>query len=381
VDDNAWNNVRSLEELRGHPNPPLFRTLDDLIEPETLASLLHIPMKQWIMRREPITIGYSGATLERVTLSEAYKQTDTLTFVLKQIDLSTNWLMRATSDTTCRELQFTQSAFWKLLPAEIWSPILACAYGDDGVGILLMLDVQQWIFSSSICYNSPNLSLVSFIIDRLAAMHAACWGNSALHSASWLTTPADVMLMLTPGHLSKLGNIVPGYFKEAIEMWSYLWSLIDPADVVTIKRTLDDPSNLVRAINTGPVTLIHGDAWPANFGKRDEKLILLDWAFVSVGPPTFDSLWLANTWRTVDPNQILIDHRNALIRHGVTSVSDNTIWDLLVDLGWIRAVFMGVESLVRDVIDLESTISHTEAINRLRFWCHRTALILDRRRW
>ncbi len=303
------------------------------------------------MRREPMASGYSGATIERVALLDDQGSNSVPTFILKHLDPSTNLLMRATGDTLCRELQFTQSSLWARLPASIWSPVLGCAYQNDGPGTLLMSDVQPWVYPISLCYTVPDPSLVTRILDRLAAVHAVYWDHPALTSTLWLTTPADSVLMLTPERLSSLGSTLPLYFQEA----------------------------MLAAIERAPATLAHGDAWPANFGEYNNRLILLDWAFVTAGPATFDSLWLANTWRTLDPDHVLTEHRNALLRHGVMSVGDDATWDLLVDLGWIRAVFMGVESLVRDVLDPESTRS--EAIDHLRFWCRRAAAILARREW
>ncbi len=376
------NNADSSGERIELPvRPPLFKTLADLIAPETIAALLHIPVKPWATHREPIASGYSGATIERVALLDDQGSNCAPTFILKHLDPSTNWLMRATGDALCRELQFTQSSFWTQLPANIWSPILGCSYEEDGTGTLLMSDVQPWIFSASICYTKPDPSLIKRILDRLAAMHAAYWNDSALRSTSWLTTPADAMLMLTSDRLSSLGSTVPLYFQETIEMWERLWSLIDPADAVALKRTLNHPADLLAAIDYAPATLAHGDAWPANFGECNDRLILLDWAFAAAGPATFDSLWLANTWRALDPNLILTQHRVALLSCGVTAVRDDATWNLLADLGWIRAVFMGVESLVRDVLDIGSAVPSTEALDRLRFWCSRAASILCQRGW
>jgi len=331
------------------------------------------------MRREPMASGYSGATIERVALFDDQGSNSVSTFVLKHLDPSTNLLMRATGDTLCRELQFTQSSLWTWLPTGIWSPVLGCAFQNDGTGTLLMSDVQPWLYPVSLCYTLPDPSLINRILDRLAAMHAVYWDHPELTGTSWLTTPVDSILMLTPGRLSSPGNTLPLYFQEAIEMWDCLWSLLDPADSTALQRTLNHPADLLAAIERAPATLAHGDAWPANFGEYSNRLILLDWAFVTAGPATFDSLWLANTWRVLDPDDVLTKHRHALLRHGVMSVGDDAIWDLLVDLGWIRAVFMGVESLVRDVFDSEGTRS--EAIDHLRFWCRRAAAILARRGW
>src|SRR5581483_9160584 len=224
------NNIdRSVGPIELPVRPPLFKTLSDLIAPETIASLLHISVKPWTMRREPMASGYSGATIERVALLDDQGSNSVPTFILKHLDPSTNLLMRATGDTLCRELQFTQSSLWARLPASIWSPVLGCAYQNDGPGTLLMSDVQPWVYPISLCYTVPDPSLVTRILDRLAAMHAVYWDHPALTSTLWLTTPVDSVLMLTPECLSSLGSTLPLYFQEAIEMWRRLWSLIDPA--------------------------------------------------------------------------------------------------------------------------------------------------------
>src|SRR4051794_5888104 len=85
----------------------------------------------------------SGAQLERVVI-------DGERFVLKTLDLRTDWTMRAAGDFGGNVLQMWRRGLFERLPACINQPIVAVAHDErEGSGgmatTLLMRDVGEWM--------------------------------------------------------------------------------------------------------------------------------------------------------------------------------------------------------------------------------------------
>lgn len=386
------------------PHPPLFASVEALLAPATLCVLLELPDGPWQVRRTASSGGLSGATLERISLTDGDRYAGAM---LKQIDPQQSWLMRAAGDTQGREIQFTQSSLWARMPASVWVPVLAAVQQPAGVGSLLMPDLTPVVYPATLCYEPADEGMVYRIIDHLAEMHAAYWEAPELRTTSWLATPADAFLALT---IDRLGGATHNtdhdddtYGDQAFRMWPYLWRFLTKADDAEVLwRTLMEPDALLAAAQAAPATLAHGDTWIANMGGlaatalfeatqalaqkqheplTPERLILLDWALATAGPATFDSLWLAQTWRALDPLHMLALHRAALLRHGVSAVSDDATWELLCDLGWVRTFLMGAEWMVRDVRGAPTDTEDQAARERLNSWCRTTAAILRARGW
>ncbi len=384
------------------PHPPVFASLSELTAPQTLRALLGLPEGAWTVFINQMEGGLSGATLERISLSNGDLFANA---VLKHINAGTNWLMHASGDARGREIAFTQSDLWERMPQAIRVPVLGVAQWSAGEGALLMPDLTPVVYPSSLCYEPADEHLVARIIDHLAAMHAAFWEYPGLRDHPWLATPADAFLTLTVERLGQSTGMQPGidtYGDQAMRMWPYLWRFLDDEDGTTIWHTLMNPSALLAAAGAAPATLAHGDTWIANMGGLSptplhdatadlaraqgeaapvEQLVLLDWALVTAGPATFDSLWLAHTWHTLDPLHTLELHRAALLRHGVTAVQDDATWALLCDLGWVRTFLMGAEWMVRDVRGSQTDEEDRDARARLASWARRAVEIIRARGW
>ncbi len=385
--------------------PPIFASPDELLATETLCALLDLPVEiPWQILRTPIAGGLSGAHLERVTLTDGDRL---VSAILKRIDPRTSWLMRASGDTLGREVHFTQSPLWEALPENILVPVLGIVQGEAGAGALLMLDLTPIIYPASMSYEPADEGLVMRIVDHLARLHAAYWEHPALGASPWLATPEDAFFTLTIERLVKAAALETTdedtYGDQALRMWPFLWRFITPDDEAALRALLSKPERLLDATRRVPVTLAHGDTWLANMGgisssahlqagqmlppdlpgmlARPERLVLLDWALVTAGAATFDTLWLAQTWHTIDPLWTLDLHRHALLRHGVTAVADDATWNLLADLGWVRAFLMGAEWMVRDVRGAPTDAEDILARERLNSWCKRAMEICRRRGW
>lgn len=375
------------------PHPPLHPTLERLLAPDIFAQVTGTAWDGAHLRREAIDGGLSGAHIERLMVDPAADERGIVAagsarstaYILKHLDPATNWLMRASGDQACREIQFTQSLLWTRLPREIWAPILGCAYTAARSGVLLMPDLTAQLYPAIGSYGPVDTAALGRMVDGLAALHATFWESAELGGADWLASPSDALFAITPARLAATLAETPyadeSYGAQALARWRQLPHLIDHEDADALQRVMERPERILAALRAAPKTLAHGDAWLANLGEHQGRLILLDWALCTAGPAPFDTLWLAHTWRAADPDDTLAYHRRALTNRGVLAVRDDATWDLLGDLAWVRTTLMGLEALVDDVLRPESPVPHPEALDRLRYWCRRTTHILERRGW
>src|SRR5579884_1121718 len=332
-------------------SPPLhFSSLDAMLEPEALAQIAGLAGNSPTLSRGAVAGGLSGASMERIAVRV---QDSEQRFVIKQVDPARDWLMIASGDTLCREVQFARSPLSAQLSPDIVMPVLATAYTDHA-GTLLMADVSPALFDARMCYEPADEAMAARIVDHLAAMHARFWEHPMLAQSEWLATPFNAMFALTPVRLQLLFTQEQSgentYGRDALKRWFHLWHYLDPADAAALQHVLAHPDPILRALQSAPPTLAHGDAWLANMGEDEQRLILLDWALATAGPATYDSLWFAHTWHSLDPDWVLATHRAALLRYGIAAVADDATWALLADLGWVRTTLMGIEWLVREIL-------------------------------
>jgi len=118
------------------------------------------------------------------------------------------------------------------------------------------------------------------------------------------------------------------------------------ADVVDALRR--DPSPLVAAASTTPMTFVHGDWKFGNVGTaRDGRTLLIDWTYPGEAPPCFELAWYLalNNARVPGSKESAVDaFEVALRRHGV----DTAPWYArqaalcllggLVIFGWEKAL-------------------------------------------
>jgi hypothetical protein len=78
------------------------------------------------------------------------------------------------------------------------------------------------------------------------------------------------------------------------------WQLPPPLD-----ELLNDPAPLLEALEVLPLTILHGDPWPANVAKRGSEFVWMNWWQASLGPGVADfAAWIDQTpfhvGRTID---------------------------------------------------------------------------------
>lgn len=218
--------------------------------------------------------GYSGALLTRLTRADGER------FVLKRIDITRDWIMRATDDTECREAMFAAAS--PRLPDGIATPTLGIARDGDGYA-LLMRDITPHLLPQGMVDDDA----VRTVLERLPVLHRSAPPDGVpwcdLHLRLTLLTPQRVPIARAYDALSTPG-LVAG--------WPAFERRASPAARDIIRALCDDTAPLLRALATLPPAFIHSDLKFDNIALTpDGAMLLLDWAMALVAPAAVEIGW------------------------------------------------------------------------------------------
>lgn len=233
--------------------------------------------------------GFSGALLTRLTLP-GRRRPDGESFVLKRIDITRDWIMRATDDDACREAMFAAAA--PRLPDGIATATLGVARHGDGYA-LLMRDITPHLLPQGMVDDNA----VRAVLERLPALHTAAppdgipWCDLGLRLT--LLTPQRVPIAKAYDALSTPGLVAgwPAFGRQASQ---------GARDIILALQV--DTTPLLRALATLPPAFIHSDLKFDNIGLMpDGTMILLDWAMALVAPAAVEIGWFLafNSRRTM----------------------------------------------------------------------------------
>ncbi|MEM7130879.1 MAG: phosphotransferase [Chloroflexota bacterium] len=215
-------------------------------------------------------------------------------YIIKQVSLAWDWIMRASNDQKAREVALMEWGLVDRLPPEIRHPLVAC-FRDGPVAGFLMHDISPTIMPN---HEQPiSKEDNAFLLDAMAAQHMAFWQ---------MPFPADDPLGLIPlnqfiqmlSHRTARREIDGNPESVAyIVAQRYLigWDLVpellasDVADIVY--QLTEDPQPLCHAMERYPKTLLHGDWWVNNMGlvrSPKHQLFLLDWQAATQSVPAVD---------------------------------------------------------------------------------------------
>lgn len=137
----------------------------------------------------------------------------------------------------------------------------------------------------------PDDAQLGDVMDVLAAVHAAFWGDATL-AGSDVVRP---ILTTTPGLYRTVGR------KRCLPLARDRWRVwLDDDRVALIEDALDRFADDVAAVNE-PVTLIHGDPRSDNIlFRNDGEVVLLDWALAGHAHPGFDVGYLLSSCLDAD---------------------------------------------------------------------------------
>lgn len=294
-----------------------------------------------VERREPwkTADSLSGSRFERVTIGgEPY--------VVKYVCVDDDWILRATGDLNCRQLELFGSALLHRLPEEIDHAVVGCApftslRGHRGAA-LLMREVGSWMVPPGSGAISPGAH--GRFIAHMASMHATYWG---FRDDLDLFPLAHHYVFLTPSmaQLERAGGGQDPVPPAVAAGWREL-AADHPAEARSLGGLAEDLSPLLDVLGRGPNTLIHGDWKLGNLGTHpDGRTILLDWDRCGTGPPLVDLAWYlaVNCDRLPESKEATIDrYRTALEGR---AISTSGWWDeqlaaalagAFLQLGWSK---------------------------------------------
>ncbi len=289
--------------------------------------------------------GKSGALLERVTLGGR-------PHVVKYLDMTRDWTMRAAGVLGGASLEMWRRGLLHHMPGCFEQPIVAVAHGEDGVTVLLMRDVGEYLVPVTDALVPLDQHLR--FLDHMAALHATFWEASEeidvvpvmhryLELSPWTAQAEE--------HL-RSEHLVPRLVRQG---WPLLAEVAPRAAAVVVPLAWD-PAPLVMALATTPQTLVHGNFKLDNLGSTpDGRTVILDWESSGRGAACSDLAWyLAINCRRLPQTKAdtVEAFRSALERRGVrtepwwqTQLSLSLL-GALVQFGWEKA-FGGYDEELR----------------------------------
>jgi hypothetical protein len=287
--------------------------------------------------------GKSGARIERLEIGGQ-------PYVLKHLDLASDWTMRASGSLRGAPLQLWERGIFTRLPdcinqpivGAVWEPVAGPA--PSGGCALLMHDVSQWLVP--VADDPIPVNQHERFLAHMAAMHAAFWDCGAevdvvpvmhryLELSPWL---AEAEAAIGSDHL------VPRLVGTG---WPMLAD-VAPAAAAVVSPLARDPGRLVEALAATPQTFVHSNWKLDNLGSDEaRRTIVLDWEQPGRGAALSDLAWyLAINCRRLPQSkeESIASYRLALEACGV----DTEPWwerqlalcllGALVQFGWEKAL-------------------------------------------
>lgn len=108
-----------------------------------------------------------------------------------------------------------------------------------------------------------------------------------------LCSLADRLYMFSPAVARAEREGIDLYPKMLGLGWERFAEVVPRELGAVIVRLVEDPSPLVRELEKGPLTLIHGDYKLGNVGiAHDGRIVAIDWALACAAPPEIELVWV-----------------------------------------------------------------------------------------
>jgi hypothetical protein len=290
------------------------------------------------VKRHPLgTVGYSGATHERI--DARLRSGERRTLVFKRVCLAADLTAVRTGDTRGREA----ALLGEPALAGVWDvfgcPYLACSARDGEIG-LLMTDLAEYLLPD---VDEPlTQGEEDAIISSLARLHARFWDAEVL-ATPWLNPPERQFALLGPSAgAEEAGWRAALSFRDAVRRgWDVALTRLPAA----VADQLRQPAAFARECAALPRTLLHGDAKVANFALLgDGRVAAFDWALIGAGPCTLDLGWYlaVNAGRLVRSKEDVIAHYRALLEAELGHAIRSEIWERLLSAGLLCGAAMGL---------------------------------------
>jgi hypothetical protein len=307
------------------PQHSLFDSVEQMLEPEVLTGLYSQPVQ--IVNIQPINghSGFAGGHL-------SYVNTDAGRFVLKQMSITSDWVMFASDDQHCRAITLWQYGLLDRLRPKLEHKIIACARDGDGWAILM-----EDLTGHFIGFDRPmEAKLVPVFLDVVAFIHATYWNDPRLKEPCLgLCDPGQSINSSSPSMAEKYRHLPMGVVPEWVRVgWEVMEALLERDVFEQLFTLINNPGPLLDALARYPYTLLHGDLNPANLGHHKQP-VAIDWQSATCSLMTIDLAWFIKFGReTMEHTQAVNYYRNRLEIH-LNQQIDDTIWQAMLDLGYL----------------------------------------------
>lgn len=218
--------------------------------------------------------GFSGARLTRIA------RDDGVQFILKRMTIAHDWIMRATNDESCREVQFALAG---LELASVRTPNVGVALDGSGYALLMHDITPDLLPDGALTYDR-----LAIVMDAMANLHRVPVSNQLVGRCDL----EQRLTLLTPRNARVAASYGATVGAEILRGWKLFRDLASPRAVLLVEHLFEDTSGLVRALGRMNPSLLHGDLKFDNIGLRQKGGIwLIDWALTLIAPPAVELGW------------------------------------------------------------------------------------------
>lgn len=305
------------------PKYGLYNSLEQLLSAESLSNLLSQPVT--CVEILPMN-GHSG--LAGGILS--FVETNACRLVLKQMSMTTDFIMYSTHDAQCRAVKLWQYGLLDQLRPHLEHKIIAAAHDGDGWAIL-MEDLSGKVFE----WGQPfPRELLPTFLDVLARIHATFWDVPGLDDPRLGLVGADILLQLLPWAQNYSGPPLGVIQDWLLQGWEVVERLLQPQVFRQMLDLIENPQPLLDALKRYPVTLLHGDYRKENLAYHGQPVVL-DWQGASRSLMIIDLAWMTkhrDIQQVMSQEEAFHYYRRRLERY-LDRHFDDREWQAMVALG------------------------------------------------
>lgn len=196
-----------------------------------------------------------------------------------------------------------EAGFYRELAPSLPVRVPECwhAHHDPGTGAyaVVLEDVAPACQGDQLAGCTPDEAAAS--LDEAARLHAPRWGDPALGAIPWLAR-RDPQAVAATAEL--IAGAVPGFLDRYA-------GRLDPDVVALVERLAPRVRDLLRD-RPGPETVAHGDFRVDNLLFGGERVVVVDWQTVALGPGLADVSYLLGGSLTTEDRR---RHEGGLVEH------------------------------------------------------------------
>lgn len=263
--------------------------------------------------------GMSGAPLERVRLA------DGRVLIVKRLTAETDLTLALSGGEVGWEHVLWQSGALGQLPVGI-SHAVVDTWVESGETVIVMRDLGPAILTWE---NRLDAARGTWLVQHVGRLHQHFLG----HPPEGLAPLDQVLSLFAPRRIKDHSHI--DLIRLALRGWEIFEDTVPDDVAAPVLRLLDDVTPLSRALESRPVTLLHGDLATVNMAVELDDLVLIDWALPTAAPGALDlARFIAGCSSVMDLSR---EEMLAVYEGAAGPAYDETAMrlSLLAGLGWL----------------------------------------------